>query len=71
MSALEISQLTPEERLGLIEQLWDSLTTNGDAVPLTSTQREELDSRLDEMDREGLSGIPWDDVLSQIRTRLK
>lgn len=62
--AIDIGRLTPEQRLRLLEQLWDSLTD--DEVPLTSAQREELDRRLDELEREGPRGIPWDEVLTRL-----
>lgn len=58
--AVDIDKLTREERLDLIEQLWDSLADED--VPLTTAQREELDRRLDRLDREGPVGIPWDQV---------
>lgn len=70
-SALNIHDLTPEERLRLIEELWDSLTEKPEAVPLTDAQREELDRRLDDLERSSPAGIPWDDVLQQIRSRLR
>ena len=67
--ALNIDDLTPEERLRLIEELWDSLNEMLGTVPLTNAQREELDRRLDDLERSGPEGIPWDQVLQQIRTR--
>ena len=67
--ALNIDDLTPEERLRLIEELWDSLNEMPGTVPLTNAQREELDRRLDDLERSGPEGIPWDQVLQQIRTR--
>lgn len=66
---LDIAALTAEERLSLLEQLWDSLAATPEAIPLTAAQRAELDRRLDTLDAEGPVGIPWDDVLSRIRTR--
>jgi putative addiction module component (TIGR02574 family) len=66
---LDITSLTPEERLSLLEELWDSLAAAPDAVPLTEAQRTELDRRLDDLDREGPVGIPWEEVLSRIRSR--
>lgn len=62
--AVDIDQLSPEERLDLIERLWDSLH-DGD-VPLTDAQRHELDHRLDALDREGPIGIPWEQVLDEM-----
>jgi len=66
---LEIDSLSPEERLQLIEELWDSLSESPDAMPLSNAQRGELDRRLDDLERSGPNGIPWDEVLQQIRTR--
>jgi putative addiction module component (TIGR02574 family) len=67
MSTIDIAKLSPKERLELLEQLWDSLSP--EAVPMTEAQQEELDRRLDELDREGPIGIPWNEVLDRIRNR--
>jgi putative addiction module component (TIGR02574 family) len=66
---VDIASLTPEERLDLLEELWNSLTTTQQDIPLTDAQRAELDRRLDELEAEGPVGIPWDEVLSRIRNR--
>jgi putative addiction module component (TIGR02574 family) len=66
---LDIASLTPEERLGLLEELWDSLAATPGAIPLSAAQLEELDRRLDDLEREGPVGIPWDEVLDRIRNR--
>jgi putative addiction module component (TIGR02574 family) len=67
MPSIEIGKLSPEERLELLDRLWESLSATPEAVPLTEAQREELDRRLDELDREGPGGIPWDQVYEHIR----
>jgi putative addiction module component (TIGR02574 family) len=67
MNTRDIAKLSPEERLELLEQLWDSLSP--EAIPMTEAQKEELDRRLDELDREGPIGIPWNEVLDRIRNR--
>jgi len=53
----------------MIEELWDSLSDQPESVPLTDAQRQELDRRLDDLERSGPKGIPWEEVLEQIRTR--
>jgi len=63
MDTIDIGHLNPEQRLQLLEQIWDSLAATPDAVPITSAQREELSRRLDDLDHEGPIGIPWDEVL--------
>lgn len=67
--AFNIDDLSQEERLTLLEQLWDSLTPDPGAVPFTPAQRAELDHRLDEIDRGDVEGIPWEEVVRQIRRR--
>jgi putative addiction module component (TIGR02574 family) len=63
---IDIDALSREERLDLLERLWDSLAANPEAIPLTDAQREELDRRLDDLDREGPDGIPADVVLRRL-----
>ncbi len=69
MGTVDIAKLSREDRLKLLDELWDSLCETPEAVPLTDAQREELDRRLDELDSEGPVGIPWDEVLNRIRSR--
>jgi putative addiction module component (TIGR02574 family) len=68
-SKIDVTQLSAQDRLDLIEQIWASL--EADDVPVTAAQRAELDRRIDEMDRDGERGIPWNDVLDRIRGRAR
>jgi putative addiction module component (TIGR02574 family) len=65
-SAIDVSGLTSDQKLQLLEELWDSLSE--DEVPITAAQREELDRRLDDLDRDGPQGIPWEDVLKRLKS---
>ena len=66
---IDINKRSPEERLDLIEELWDSLSTEPAKIPLTEAQANELDRRLAEMDQDDSLGIPWETVLARIRER--
>jgi putative addiction module component (TIGR02574 family) len=70
---LDIEKLSPDERLELLEELWDSLRKDPSSVPLTPAQREELDRRLDDLEADIESGaplgIPWNEVMQRIRNR--
>jgi len=66
---IDITALSREEQLQLLEKLWDSLSSTPKAIPLTNAQREELDRRLDALDREGPVGIPAEKVLGRLHTR--
>ena len=65
--ALDLKRLSRDEQLDLLDQLWESLGRNPDAFPLTDSQREELDHRLDELEAEGPTGLTWDEVAAQAR----
>ena len=65
---LNLNELTPDEKLRLLEELWESLSATPDMVPVSSAQRDELDRRLDRLDQEGPTGIPWEDVLRKIES---
>ena len=64
---IDINKLSPEERLDLIAELWDSLSADPTKIPITDTQAKELDRRLVEMDQDVSLGIPWETVLAHIR----
>jgi len=69
MATIDIASLSFEERLRLLDELWESLCRTPEAIPMTNAQREEFDRRLDQLDREGPIGIPWEEVLRRIRGR--
>ena len=69
--SLNVTDLSPAERLDLIEKLWESLSDRPEELPLTDAQRAELDRRLDDLEKSGPVGIPWEEVLQQIRSRAR
>ena len=68
--AMDIDKLTPEERLRLIAELWESLRRTPEDVPLTPAQAAELDRRLDELDQGDVSLVSWDEVERRLTARL-
>ena len=63
---IDIASLSSEERLALIEQLWNSLSATPENIPVTDAQKLELDRRIAEMDNDGDAGIPAELVLSRL-----
>ncbi len=63
----EIARLSPEERLSLIGQLWDSL--QDDQIPLPEAQRAELARRLSTLDQQRDKFITWEDLRSELAKR--
>jgi len=65
-----ITDLSLEERLELVEDLWDRIAAEQERLPLTPEQRAELDESLDEFEFDGDLGLPAGDVLAQLRNAL-
>jgi putative addiction module component (TIGR02574 family) len=63
----ELTKLPVAERLRLIEELWDSLDAEIDALPIPDWHRAELDKRLDALDNGTSVGAPWDEVRKRIK----
>lgn len=61
---IDISQLSPKERLALIEKLWDSLDESD--VPLTPSQAQELDRREALHRGDPGQGRPWREIFDEI-----
>ncbi len=68
-SHAEISELTPEERLLLIEDVWVTLASHPDSLPLNEDHKQEIDFRLAEWRRSGATGSAWPDVRDRITRR--
>ncbi len=68
--AIEIDNLNVEERLELIESLWESLVADPSMIPVTDAQKRILDERLDEIEAGDDAGTPWEDVKARIQKRL-
>ena len=66
----KLQQLPVEDRIKLVEALWDSIAADQNALPLTSDQREELDKRLDAYALDKNPGRLAADVIADIRRRL-
>ena len=65
-----LKNLPVEERIRIVEDLWDSIARDQTALPLTQDQMAELDKRLDAFEIDGDLGRPAEDVISDIRKRL-
>ncbi len=68
--AIKIDKLNVEERLELIESLWESLVVDPSNIPVTDAQKKMLDERLDEIDAGEDAGIPWESLKARIKKRL-
>lgn len=65
----DLFKLSAPERLKLLEELWDSIADDDEALALTDEQRADLNRRLAEADADPTGGLPWEEVRERIRHR--
>jgi len=61
----EIERLTIDERLALVEAIWDSIAAESEQMSLTDAQRTELERRLADDDANPDDVVPWEVVHAQ------
>ena len=66
----DLRKLPLDERIRLVEDLWDSIAADQNTLPLTREQRAELDRRLDAYAADGDPGRMAEDVIAEIRKKL-
>jgi putative addiction module component (TIGR02574 family) len=66
VSITDVLELSPAERILLVEEIWDSIANVPEAVELSDAQREELDRRLTAYRANPNAGDPWDVVKARI-----
>jgi putative addiction module component (TIGR02574 family) len=60
-----------EERLRLIEEVWDGLSEDGNEPELTEELKAELDRRLEALDRNPDAVVPWEVVKARALERFR
>ena len=53
-------------RILIVEDIWDSIAAVPDAVPLTDSQKKELDRRIEAYHKNPQIGLPWNEVKAKI-----
>ena len=66
----KLSKLPVDERIKLVEELWDSIASDQKALPLTDEQKAELDRRLDAYEADGNRGRLATESITAIRRKL-
>jgi putative addiction module component (TIGR02574 family) len=68
-SMADILELSVAERILLVEDIWDSIAEAPETLPLTASQKEELDRRLAAYHQDPSAGSPWHEVVTRIKSR--
>ena len=67
MDVTSIFDLSPSEKLQLVEDLWDDLAASPSDVPLHDWQKKELEQRKLRLMSNPESGISWNEIKRRVR----
>ena len=66
-----VFDLSPSEKLQLVEDLWDDLASAPESVPVHQWQRDELDRRAANLRERPAPLLSWEEVKERIRLRAR
>ncbi len=66
---VSVFDLSPAEKLQLVEDLWDDLAANPTVVPVHDWQKEELSRRKANLMKSPAAGLAWEEVKKRVRIR--
>lgn len=67
---MKIRDLPIDQRIRLVEDIWDSIAEEQEALPISDEQRRELDRRLKAYRLSNKPGVPAAEAIERIRAEL-
>jgi putative addiction module component (TIGR02574 family) len=64
-----VFDLSPTEKLQLVEDLWDDLAANPANVPVLDWQLDEVERRRNNLELNPYSAMTWDEIQRRVRSR--
>ena len=71
VQSLGIDKLSRDERIALVQDIWDTIAAEQLPLPLRDAKRQELERRAAEDDADPDNVIPWEVVKAEALARLK
>ena len=62
--------LSLDDRLRIIEGVWDNLPVETGGFPMTPEQKAELNRRIDKYEANPEGGVTWDQLLERLKGKL-
>jgi putative addiction module component (TIGR02574 family) len=66
ISSLGLDKLSPDERIRLMHDLYDSIPTKSEYFPLTQQENEELEQEVQNCRLHPEEGLSWDETKKQL-----
>ncbi len=71
MHQLGLDNLSPEDRLALAEEIWDSVAKEIENEPISEPQRQELERRLADSIANPNAVTPWEEIKARALSRAR
>lgn len=71
LQSLGIDRLPIEDRLRLVEEIWDSIAADATPTDIPEWHLAEIDRRLAEEETDPQPGIPWEEAYARLKKRLE
>ncbi|MDP1758768.1 MAG: addiction module protein [Thermodesulfovibrionales bacterium] len=69
MTATDTLELSIPERIQLVEDIWDTIALETDALELTENEKKIVDERLEAYHKNPALGSPWADIHKRLVTK--
>ena len=66
ITAADTLGLSIPERIQLVEDIWDTISSQGDSIEFTEEEKKIIDARLEAYHKNPDLGSPWEDVFKRI-----
>ena len=66
ITATDTIELSIPERIQLVEDIWDTIATEAEAIELTEDEKKIIDERLEAYHKNPDLGSPWEDVYKRL-----
>jgi putative addiction module component (TIGR02574 family) len=64
--SIDALNLSIPERIQLVEDIWDTIANEAEAMELTEAEKKIIDERLDAYHKNPEAGSPWEEVFQRI-----
>lgn len=71
LQSLGIDRLTVDDRIALVQEIWESIADEVERAPLTDAQKQEIDRRLAAHRANPQAAIPWEQVKAEALARFR
>ncbi len=69
LHALGIDQMSVNDRIALVQDIWDSVAIDAGLLPPSAAEKMELDRRIAEDDVESDDVVAWETIKAEAQTR--